>query len=52
MSLFGKEFEEKLAARKTPEARASEMEHALRHEIHVRLEENPAFYTSLRERLE
>ena len=52
VSLFGKEFEEKLAALKTPEARASEMEHALRHEIHVRLEENPAFYTSLRERLE
>ena len=52
VSLFGKEFEEKLAALKTPEARASEMEHALRHEIHVKLEENPAFYTSLRERLE
>ncbi|MGZ3456965.1 MAG: type I restriction enzyme endonuclease domain-containing protein [Archangium sp.] len=29
-----------------------EMEHAIRHEIHVKLEENPAFYTSLRERLE
>ncbi|HZH15116.1 MAG TPA: HsdR family type I site-specific deoxyribonuclease [Archangium sp.] len=52
VSLFGKEFEEKLEALKTPEARASEMEHALRHEIHIKLEENPAFYTSLRERLE
>ncbi|KFA91133.1 hypothetical protein Q664_24215 [Archangium violaceum Cb vi76] len=52
VSLFGREFEEKLEALKTPEARASEMEHALRHEIHVRLEETPAFYTSLRERLE
>ena len=28
------------------------MEHAIRHEISVRLEENPAFYRSLRERLE
>jgi type I restriction enzyme R subunit len=28
------------------------MEHAIRHEIHVKLEENPAFYQSLRERLE
>ena len=28
------------------------MEHAIRHEIHVKLEENPAFYESLRERLE
>jgi type I restriction enzyme, R subunit len=52
VSIFNKEFEEKVAALKTPEARASEMEHALRHEIHVRLEENPAFYSSLRERLE
>ena len=52
VSLVGRELEEKLSALKTPEARASEMEHALRHEIHVKLEENPAFYTSLRERLE
>ena len=28
------------------------MEHAIRHEIHVKLDENPAFYASLRERLE
>jgi type I restriction enzyme, R subunit len=28
----------------SPEAKASEMEHAIRHEIHVRLNENPAFY--------
>jgi type I restriction enzyme, R subunit len=28
------------------------MEHAVRDEIHVRLDENPAFYASLRERLE
>ena len=32
--------------------RASEMEHAIRHEIHVKLEEDPAYYQSLRERLE
>lgn len=52
VSIFGKDFEEKLGALKTPEAKASEMEHAIRHEIHVKLEENPAFYKSLRERLE
>lgn len=52
VSIFGKEFEEKVGALKSPEARASEMEHALRHEIHVKLEENPGFYTSLRDRLE
>ncbi len=52
VSLFTPEFEEKLAALRSVEARASEMEHALKHEIHVKLEEDPAFYSSLRERLE
>jgi type I restriction enzyme R subunit len=28
------------------------MEHAIRHEIHVRLDDDPVFFTSLRERLE
>ncbi|MFH1807992.1 MAG: type I restriction endonuclease subunit R [Pseudomonadota bacterium] len=52
VSLFSTDFDDKLKALKTPEARASEMEHAIRHEIHVRLDENPAFYESLRERLQ
>jgi type I restriction enzyme R subunit len=52
ISLFTPEFEEKLKALKGDEAKASEMEHAIRHEIHVKLEENPAFFRSLRERLE
>jgi type I restriction enzyme R subunit len=52
VSLFSKEFDEKVDALKSDEAKASEMEHAIRAEIHVRLEENPAFYTSLKERLE
>jgi type I restriction enzyme R subunit len=52
VSLFSPDFEEKLNALKSDEARASEMEHAIRHEIHVKLDENPAFFTSLRERLE
>ncbi|WP_046215911.1 type I restriction endonuclease subunit R [Paenibacillus wulumuqiensis] len=34
------------------EAKASEMEHALRHEIRVKMHENPVFYSSLKERLE
>ena len=50
--LFSPEFEEKMAALANDRAKASEMEHALRHEISVRVEENPAFYESLRERLE
>lgn len=52
VSLFSKQFDEKLEALKSEDAKASEMEHAVRKEIHVRLEENPAFYTSLREKLE
>ena len=50
--LFSPEFEEKIDALATDDAKASEMEHAIRHEINVRVEENPAFYRSLRERLE
>ena len=52
VSLFTPEFEEKLQALKSDDARASEMEHALKNEIHVKLDENPAFFASLRERLE
>ena len=52
VSLFTPEFDKKLEALKTDEARASEMEHAIKSEIHVKLEEDPAFYSSLRERLE
>ena len=52
VQLFSPEFDEKVAALESAEAKASEMEHAIRHEISVRVEENPAFYQSLRERLE
>ena len=52
VQLFSPEFEEKVEALRTDDAKASEMEHAIRHEVSVRLEENPAFYQSLRERLE
>ena len=51
VSLFSKEFDEKLAALEGDAARASEMEHAILDEIHVKLDENPVFYTSLRERV-
>jgi type I restriction enzyme R subunit len=51
VSLFSGELEAKLDALKSDEAKASEMEHAIRNEIHVRLEEDPAYFRSLRERL-
>ena len=50
--LFSPEFEEKIEVLPTTEAKASEVEHAIRHEISARVEENPAFYESLRKRLE
>ena len=50
--LFSPEFDEKMEALPNDNAKAKEMEHAIRHEISIRLEENPAFYQSLRERLE
>jgi type I restriction enzyme R subunit len=52
VSLFSPDFDERLKALGAPEAKASEMEHAIKDEIHVKLEEDPAFYSSLRERLE
>ena len=52
VQIFSTEFEEKIEALKTDDAKASEMEHAIRHEINLRVDENPGFYQSLRERLE
>ena len=52
VQLFSPEFDEKVEALESDDAKASEMEHAIRHEINVRVEENPAFYQSLRQRLE
>ncbi len=52
VSILAPEFEEEVAKLGSDEARASEMEHAIRHEIHVRMDENPVFYQSLKKKLE
>ena len=52
VSLFTPEFDEKIKALRSDAAKASEMEHAIKDEIHVKLDEDPAFFSSLRERLE
>jgi type I restriction enzyme R subunit len=52
VSLFTPEFEEQIKKLKSEDARASQMEHAIKNEIHVKLDEDPVFYASLRERLE
>jgi type I restriction enzyme R subunit len=51
VSILAPEFEEEIRKLGSNEARASEIEHAIRHEIHLRLDANPIFYQSLRERL-
>jgi type I restriction enzyme R subunit len=52
MSILDEQFSEHVASMKSDTARASEMEHAIRHHITIKMNENPAFYESLRERLE
>ncbi len=52
VSIFSKKFDEVVESLTTSEAKASEMEHAIRHEIHVHLQEDPVFYESLRVRLQ
>ncbi|MBX0358365.1 type I restriction endonuclease subunit R [Halobacillus sp. Nhm2S1] len=52
IDILSNRFEDKIDEIKTPEAKAAEMEHAIKHEIRIKLEENPVLYTSLKERLE
>ncbi|OUB69893.1 type I restriction endonuclease subunit R [Bacillus thuringiensis] len=52
IDILSNRFEKQINETKTPEGKAAEMEHAIRHEIRVKLEENPVYYTSLKERLE
>lgn len=51
VSILSERFDEEVAKLTSPDARASEMEHAIRHEITVRLAEDPVFYQRLSERL-
>ncbi len=51
VSIFSKRFDEEVAKLRSPEAKASEMEHALRHEISVQIDRDPVFYQRLSDRL-
>ena len=51
VSILDQDFEEKIAHLPHAEARASVMEHAIRAQIHERLEQNPVFYQRLSQRL-
>lgn len=52
VDILSNKFEQQVEEATTPEAKAAEMEHAIKHEIKIKIEENPVLYTSLRERLE
>ena len=51
VSILDQDFEEKVAHLPHAEARASVMEHAIRAQIHERLDQNPVFYERLSQRL-
>jgi type I restriction enzyme R subunit len=52
VSLTAKDFREKVDALASTRAKASEMEHAIRHHINVHFPQDPAHYKRLSERLE
>lgn len=52
VDILSDRFPEEVAKLETPRAKASRMEHAVKHTISVRLHEDPAFYETMRERLE
>ncbi|OZM58359.1 DEAD/DEAH box helicase [Lottiidibacillus patelloidae] len=52
VDILSNKFEKQLEEAKTPEAKAAEMEHAIKHEIKIKIDANPVYYASLREKLE
>ncbi len=52
IDILSSRFTEYVDGMSTDEAKASEMEHSIRHEIRVKFDENPVHYISLREKLE
>lgn len=52
ISILDKDFKRQVEDLSSDDARASEMEHALKFEIRVKREENPVYYDSLKEKLE
>ncbi|MCX7884638.1 MAG: type I restriction endonuclease subunit R, partial [Caloramator sp.] len=52
ITLFEDDFKTKVASLTSDEAQASAMEHAVKHIISVKKDENPVYYTSLLEKLQ
>ncbi|MHA1827130.1 MAG: type I restriction endonuclease subunit R [Candidatus Heimdallarchaeaceae archaeon] len=51
-SIFTEKFDEEIEKLTSHEAKASEIEHAIKHEITFKVHEDPVYYESLRERLD
>ncbi|HET7522204.1 MAG TPA: type I restriction endonuclease subunit R [Bacillales bacterium] len=52
VSIFADHFRDVVEAKSSDEAKASKMEHAIRKEIRVKMDEDPVYYQSLKEKLE
>ena len=52
ITLFDKDFKNKVNTLNSDEAIASAMEHAVKNVIHVKIDDNPVYYTSLLEKLQ
>lgn len=52
LTLFDKDYEKEIGKIGSDEGEASSMEHAIRHVISVKIDNNPVYYTSLLEKLE
>lgn len=52
ITLFEDDFKNKINTLKSDEAQASAMEHAVKHAISMKMDDNPVFYTSLLEKLQ
>ena len=52
ITLFDDDFKGKINTLKSDEAQASAMEHAVKHAISVKMDDNPVFFTSLLEKLQ
>lgn len=52
ITLFQDDFKNKINTLKSDEAQASAMEHAVKHAISVKMDDNPVFFTSLLEKLQ
>ncbi|MFB7140941.1 type I restriction endonuclease subunit R [Gottfriedia sp. NPDC056225] len=52
IDILSSKFKQNVDKMQSDEAKASEMEHAIRHEISVKIDGNPVYFTSLKEKLE